>query len=121
MTLKIMMEQTANSFTDHSLAGSYLQKIKVLFPRYIRDHLQVIIKALKNIDNLVADKALVFCIENSLFHGHEFEQVVYVLADDFEVKKQKNEIKPMGRTGIEKANQIPQKSKIEDYERIINQ
>ena len=70
---------------------------------------------------MVADKALVFCMENSLFHGHEFEQVVYVLMDDFEAKKQKNEIKPMGETGMKKANQTPEKSNIQDYENIINQ
>jgi len=121
VSLKNMMGQTANSFTDHSLAESYLQKIKVLYPRYIRDHLQVILKALKNNNNQIADKALVFCLENDLLHGHEFEQVVYVLSDEFETKKVENKIKPMGKTSVEKANQSPEKSKIEDYENIMNQ
>ena len=121
ISLKNMMEQTANSFTDHSSAVSYLQKIKVLYPRYTRDHLQVILKALKGVDIRLADKALDFCIENSLLHGHEFEQVVYVLSDECETKKAENEIKPMGKTGMEKANQTPEKSNIQDYENIINQ
>ena len=121
ISLKNMMGLTANSFTDHSLAESYLQKIKVLYPRYIRDHLQVILKSLKNVENPIADKTLNFCLENDLLHGHEFEQVVYVLSDEIETKKQEHKIKPMGKTSVEKANQVPQKSKIEDYENIMNQ
>jgi len=121
ISLKNMIEQTANSFTDHSSALSYLQKIKVLYPRYMRDHLQVILKVLKGVDTLVADKVLDFCIENDLLHGHEFEQVVYVLSDEFNTKKQENKIKPMGKTGMEKANQMPEKRNIQDYENIINQ
>ncbi len=121
ISLKNMIEQTANSFTNHSAAESYLQKIKVLYPRYMRDHLQVILKALKGVGTLVADKVLDFCIKNDLLHGHEFEQVVYILSDEFNTKKQENKIKPMGKTSVEKANQVPQKSKIEDYENIMNQ
>lgn len=121
ISLKNMMGQTANSFTDHPLAESYLQKIKVLYPRYIRDHLQVILKALKDVDTLVADKVLVFCVENGLLHGNEFEQVVYVLSDQINTKKQEHKIKPMGKISAEKANQSPEKSKLEDYESIMNQ
>ncbi len=120
ISLKNMMVQTANSFTNHSLAESYLQKIKVLYPRYIRDHLQVILKALKDVDTLVADKVLGFCVENDLLHGNEFEQVVYVLSDEINTKKQGYNIKPMGKTSAEKANQTPEKSKIEDYENIMD-
>ena len=120
VSLKNMTQQAVNSFNDHLSAASYLQKIKDLYPRYIRDHLQVILKTLKNVDTHAADKVLVFCTENNLFHGHEFEQVVYVMSDEFETKKQKNKIKLMGKINTEKANQTPQKSKIEDYENIIN-
>ncbi len=119
-SLKNMTEQTVSKFNNHSYAASYLQKIKELYPRYTRDHLQVILKSLRNVDTRTADKVLDFCTENNLFHGHEFEQVVYVMSDEPETIKKKNKIKLIGEINTEKANQTPQKSMIEDYENIIN-
>ncbi|MDP4239637.1 MAG: hypothetical protein Q8904_09235, partial [Bacteroidota bacterium] len=100
-------------------ATHYLQKIKELHPRYIRDHLQVILKALGHFEKKTADKALEFCLLNDLLNGHEFEQVLFVLDETVPVKT--NAIKLMDKSNLEKANQTPDTSNIEDYENIINQ
>jgi transposase len=116
-----MMQQVADCFSDSNLAMTYLQQIKKQYPRYTRDHLQVILKALTDIDNEPADKTLNFCIKNNILNGHEWEQVLQVFTHDFEVAKIKNEIKLLDNSNKEKANQTPSTSNIDDYEDIINQ
>jgi hypothetical protein len=44
------MVQVTYCFTDEGFANRYLQKIKEKLPRYIRDNLQVILKALYNVE-----------------------------------------------------------------------
>lgn len=120
-SLDQMMAQTVVYFTDKNLAISYLQKIKEKFPRYTRDHLQVILKAVANSQKEVADKTLAFCLKNILFNAYEFEQVLNALHLEMILPpKKQSTIKLLDETNLEKANQTPQLSNIEDYEKIIN-
>ena len=118
--LNEMMLQTANCFTNQDLAMSYLHQIKKKLPRYTRDHLQVILKALIDIDKETADKTLDFCLKNNVLNGHEWEQVLQIFLHDSISLKTKNEVKLLNKSNLEKANQTPQTSNIEDYENIIN-
>jgi transposase len=119
-TLEDMMWQVADYFTDQSLAMSYLQQIREKLPRYTRDHLQVILKALQNVSKETADKTLNFCLKNSLLNGHEWTQVLQVFLDVPFTKTNNHEIILLDKNNIEKANQTPQASSIDDYENIIN-
>ncbi len=118
-----MMDQAAACFTNKDVAMSYLRQIKERLPRYTRDHLQVILKALINVEKRVADKALDFCLENENFSGHEFEQVLHVyLAETTSLKTNLSDgIKLLNKHNLEKAGQAPETSNIDDYEKIINQ
>ena len=118
-SIEQMMLHTISCFTDEALATNYLQKIKELHPRYTRDHLQVILKALGHFEKKAADKALEFCLLNDLLNGHEFEQVLFVLDETVPIKT--NAIKLMNQSNLEKANQTPDISNIDDYENIMNQ
>ena len=122
-SLDEMLDQVVKLFADQNKATKYLQHIKTKLPRYTRDHLQVILRALKNaeIEKPAADEALDFCIENRLFNGHEFEQVYSVFALEILMPlKSKNQIKPINKGSLKKANETPDKSNIDDYENIIN-
>jgi len=118
-----MMGTAALCFTNGVSAREYLLKIREKYPRYTRDHLQVMIKALKDVDvaKPVADKALDFCLNNTLFSGHEFSQVLYVILMETMVPEKKQPpIKLLDENNLEKANQSPQLSNLIDYENIIN-
>lgn len=119
-SLDVMMSQTTACFTHQELAMSYLQQIKERLPRYTRDHLQVILKALSDVEKRVADKALDFCFKNNILNGYEFEQVLHVHLDKTASSKT-NTIKLLDKNNLEKVGQIPDTSNIEDYENIINQ
>jgi hypothetical protein len=127
-SLDEMMDQTAACFSDKDLATDYLMKIKKVLPRYIRDHLQFIFKELKNVNKTIADKALAFCIKNNNLNGNEFRQVLHVCLDetigsetDRDLPTGEKEIKLLDKDSLEKANQAPETSNIDDYENILNQ
>jgi hypothetical protein len=120
-SLDEMINQTSSYFTNKKLAISYIQQIRELFPRYTRDHLQVILKALISVDQITADKTLDFCLQNKLLNGHEFEQVLHVLLIEHKPSVLQTTIKLLDKNNLEKVNQTPQLSNIQDYENIINQ
>ncbi len=120
-SLNQMIQQAANCFTNQDLALKYFDQIRKKLPRYTRDHLQVILKAVTSIDKQTADKTLDFCLENKVLNGHEWEQVLNVFLHDSSYSKIQDEVKLLDKCSLEKAGQTPQTSNIEDYENIINQ
>ena len=120
-TLEEMLNQAIYSFTDHQAASNYLLQIREKWSRYTRDHLQVILKAVAEKDRTIADKTLEFCIKNNILHGYDFEKVLYVLIDDApKPRKIKENIKLLNKSSLEKAEQTPSTSNIDDYQRIMN-
>ena len=82
--------------------------------------MQVILKALYNVEKQAADQALDFSLKNNLLNGDDFEQVLHVYATSQTVSL-KTDIRLLDKNNLEKAGQIPETSNIEDYEKIINQ
>jgi uncharacterized protein YecE (DUF72 family) len=117
-----MILQTANSFTNNELAMKYILKIKKKLPRYTRDHLQVILKTLSDIDKETADKTLKFCFENDILNGYDWEHVTHVYTSETEQNTSpvQPNIKLLNTGAKEKFEESPQVSNIDDYEDIIN-
>lgn len=121
LKLEALLEHLANHFTEKEKAKAYLFEIKKQWPRYSRDHFLAIKKALDHTNGNLADKTLEFCLENHLLHGSEFEQVMFVLMDDFNKSTMpETQIRPMGKAGKNLDNITPQTSNIDDYENIID-
>ena len=119
-SLKEMAEQVTEYFTDKKLAGDYIHLIKQKWPRYLRDHLQVILKSLEKTDRDTANKTLDFCLKNKILHGREFEQTLQVFIDENNRETpNEDQIKPLNKT-TQDIDYVPQASNIEDYEKIIN-
>jgi hypothetical protein len=116
-----MINQTTACFTNEILAREYLGKIRNKQPRYTRDHLQAMLKTLANNNKHAADKALEFCNKNNLFNGQEWIDVFNVFTHETAAPKAPEGIALLDKTNIAKANETPQKSKIEDYHNILNQ
>jgi len=117
-SLDQMMLSATSYFTDKDMAVRYLQKIARKLPRYTRDHLQVILKALEGGERQAADSALEFCLKNDILNGYDFEQVLFVEAP--RTAPLKTEIRLLDKNNLEKAGQVPEKSDLKDYETIIN-
>jgi transposase len=119
-SLKEMSGQVTAYFTNKKLAGDYLDQIKQKWPRYLRDHLQVILKSLEGANMDTADQTLDFCLKNKIFHGREFEQTLQVFIDENprEIASE-DQIKPLNKSTHD-IDHVPQTSNIDDYEKIIN-
>jgi transposase len=116
-----MIEELAGYFSDREKAIIYFKKIQSLLPRYTRDHLQVVKKAVKTVPKDIADQTLDFCMVNQNYCGNDFESVAAVLWDTTSLSQtQTTEIKPLQTTSRNKVNEEPQVSDINDYEAIIN-
>ena len=117
-----LIGELSTRFTKKESAVEYLHEIKKTYPRYTRDQLQFIIRAIENsgADQKVVDTTLDFCITNQLFNGIDFEQVLMVLIDQSKPILKENPIVLLNKNNLEKANQTPQKRDINDYEKIIN-
>ncbi len=117
-----LISELSTRFTNNELAVEYLKLIKKTYPRYTRDQLQFIIRALVNsgADQQVADTTLVFCITNQLFNGIDFEQALMVFIDQSKPIIKEKSIVLLNKNNLEKAYQTPQKRDINDYEKIIN-
>ena len=115
-----MINAVAESFDDMEKVIKYLKKIQKDLPRYTRDHLQVILRTLKDIPKHIADKTLDFCIKNHNYNGHDFESVASILWDTGSSKIKVPEIKPMNKNNLSKINEKPETSDINDYQDIVN-
>lgn len=115
-----MMNAAAGYFDDTEKAMKYFKKIQGDLPRYTRDHLQVIIKTLKDIPRDIADNTLDFCIRNNNYHGYDFESVAFVLWDTGSSKSKTPDVVLMNKNNLGKANEKPETSDINDYQDIIN-
>lgn len=120
-SLNEMTLQASNRFTDKELALTYIWQIKAKYPRYMRDHLQTMLKALGENNQEIADKALEFCVKNELYNGSEFEQVLLVQLTQSAPNFNHHHIKLLDKDSQQKALQTPQSSNMLDYEHIINQ
>ncbi len=117
-----MIETTASYFSNPDVAHNYLHQIKKAYPRYCRDHLQHMIKTLRRENNIsLANRTLEFCVENQLFSAHEFDQVLQVFAAETKEVKTPDKIKLLGgaQTFSAKAEEVPEKSEIETYEKYF--
>ena len=115
-----LMEQVAALFTDQQAAIAYFASLKKTRPRYIRDQLLLVKKAIKKSNAPYADQALRFCQTNQIFSGNDFGAVL----DRFSQKEEVSEpdlaellLESTDRSHYEAS---PQKSSISDYESIVN-
>lgn len=120
LKLEQLMQQAADNFTNPDLAMEYFIQIKKQYPRYTRDHIQAITKSLSETDAAIADKTLMFCLNNKVINGNEWVQVLHILASENENSQLMEEIKLLDENNIKKALQTPQTSNIDDYENLIN-
>jgi len=70
------IQSVSGHFQDSDQATGYLEEIRSRYPRYIRDHLQMIAEAIKDAENKFLEEALVMCINEKLFSGSDFRDVL---------------------------------------------
>tara|TARA_R110002020_G_C16251443_1_gene769852 strand:+ start:191 stop:1756 length:1566 start_codon:yes stop_codon:yes gene_type:complete len=119
-----MMQSLSECFTRREAAMEYFEQIRTRYGRYIRDQMHMIKRCTVEAPKEVLDETLDFCVKNSCLGGSEFEQIMYVIWDSHGSLQENQpdlEVKPMDRQTQKKANEIPEKSNLADYENIIDE
>lgn len=97
------VQTVALKFENKEKALRYLEKVREMYPRYIKDQLQIILRETKENCSTVLSKALEECLKRKLYSATDFSDIVaYVkrqrlVHETVEIKEK--EIKPLNNTG----------------------
>ena len=110
----------AETFEDKEKAKTFLEALHKKYPRYIRDQLQLMSKALKETDPAIGDEALHMCIRQGIESATEFSDVVAYIKrqrqGDHAALEQANEpIKPIDAQEASEHHAKPQTRDVSDY------
>ena len=117
--IPILIDQVATKFSHPDNARDYLECIRVDKPRYIRDQVILIQKAIKESPQKAIDDALDFCMKNKLYRATDFRDAVIHFKRDRQVTKDNFTVKVsyMSDETLEKIKITP---KIRDMSEYIN-
>lgn len=73
------IEVVTAQFDDEKMALSFLTAVKAVYPRYIRDQLQLISQEIKKQDKSLLNEALRYCVQQKLFCANDFIDMVRYL------------------------------------------
>ncbi|MGI6622712.1 MAG: IS21 family transposase, partial [Acetivibrionales bacterium] len=74
--ISALIKQTATSFSAPDKAEIFLEFIRSEKPRYIRDQILLVQKAIKDVPMEVIDRALDFCVKNRLYKATDFQDAI---------------------------------------------
>ncbi|MFD2658613.1 IS21 family transposase [Gracilibacillus thailandensis] len=95
------MVTVSKNFTDERKAMAFLKNIQTHFPRYIRDQLKIILKAIQDVPFQTRDEALKECINRNFYSATEFKDMVtYIEKQRCAVETTVGEIK-------QRSNELP--------------
>jgi transposase len=114
-----LINQIASKFSDPVKAKTFMEFIRTEKPRYIRDQVILIQKAIRGSSLEVMDKALEFCVKNRLYRATDFQDAVNHYQKDRQINDDTFSVK-MGCMTAESLEKIKITPKIRDMSEYIN-
>ncbi|WP_237049381.1 Mu transposase domain-containing protein [Lentibacillus amyloliquefaciens] len=114
------MATIAEKFEDKEKAMTFLEALHKKYPRYIRDQLQLMSKALKEIEPTIGDEALHMCMQQGIESATEFGDVVQYIkrqrqVDHAALDHTKEPVKPLNGRETSVDDTKPQTRDVSDY------
>jgi transposase len=116
------VERVASLFTDSEQAKRYLEEIHHRKPRYIRDQLQAIEKAMEEVSAGAADQALAYCVKYGLYRAVDYTAAVHHFHEkqsQTEGKQAPSDLKLLAPVDIAKLKVKPEIRDFNAYKRIL--
>lgn len=123
LQIEELMLHVANQFANPLAAKDWLAKIYKVKSRYMRDQLQAIQQVLSDPQaSHFANEAMTFCHLNNIHSAVDFKAIIDQHLKDLKPKEQTglHILNPLSGNKLDK-NIQPQKSSIQDYQRLIEQ
>jgi hypothetical protein len=113
--------QVSQMFDDPQSARQYLETIHGEKPRYIRDQIILIRQTIEKYEKQAVNEALAYCCQNGIYSAVDFKAVV---KQNTRIKTKPAELviirkNPLTDSPSLNANVMPSKSKILDYEKLM--
>jgi len=122
LRLDALREKTREFFRGSSSIELFIEKINILYPRYVRDQLSTVLLWAEKSGRERSEAALEFCVHNSLFSANDFKSILENKKVDKVKKTIRPAIKPLGDAKTQLiAHMEPARSDIKEYELIFNQ
>jgi len=118
--IKEMMEQVASLFLDREKALQWLQMIRSDKPRYIRDQLLIIRNAIGAKEPQQVGRALDYCIAHSIVRATDFRSILDLPSQQEAPQEKVVRLNPLTGETSPNARIQPDKSDIQDYQRLLS-
>ena len=117
-----LMKELIPMFPDDLAASTFFERIRADKPRYIRDQLLVIKKAIRGHSPNTINKALDFCTKNRLYSATDFKDAITHYGKEQQVKVSLEEplkVMPVSPGSLEQIKTQPQIRNIKEYADIF--
>lgn len=117
-----LMEEVISMFPDSQAATVFFENIRADKPRYIRDQLSVIKKAVKEHNPDIISRALDFCSKNRLYSATDFKDAITHYGKEQQCRvpsEETSEIIPVFPDNLEQVKARPQIRDIKEYIDIL--
>jgi hypothetical protein len=111
---------TARLFAREETALSWMALLRKEKPRYIRDQLGMIQKAIEGKDPQKVEHALKYCLEKAICSASDFKAILDLPDTGSKVAPKIRALNPLSGKMPENALIQPEKSNIGEYEEILN-
>lgn len=98
-------------------ADVFLRQVRSLKARYARDQFGLIEKTLETYNDMAVNKALHFCVSNSLFSAVEFQNAAEYFNNQLE--KERLDVADMPKVTLLKPTGTTKKRALSEYERVV--
>lgn len=114
------MAKAAGMFAQRELALEWLEQLREENPRYIRDQLDMIEKAIEGVQTHLVELTLKYCAEKSIRRASDFKAILELQSSQRKAEPNMKVLNPLNGKLPEKALIQPEKSNIGEYEAIMN-
>lgn len=107
-------------FTDKEAAVSWMELLRKEKPRYIRDQIDMVQKAVEGADPEMVELTLQYCLEKSICSASDFKAILGLQQTNREAEPKTIVMNPLSGKMPDSALIQPEKSNIGEYEEIVN-
>ncbi|MEX2569376.1 MAG: IS21 family transposase [Cyclobacteriaceae bacterium] len=112
--------KAARLFAREEMALSWMELLRKEKPRYIRDQLDMIQKAIEGVDPQKVGLTLEYCLEKSICRASDFKAILELQHTKTKEEPNIRIMNPLSGKMPENALVQPEKSNIGEYEEIVN-
>lgn len=120
LSIDKLIAEVSGLFENPSMAIDFFEQIRKDKPRYVRDQIQIILKAIAPYSREQITAVLQRCVQESIYEATGFKSLIQAVAVSEEQKSATPAVKLLNADSAKKAQTQPTTSSIQTYEQLFN-